>query len=95
MFVATLGSPYLPLDLPWDEVILFLEEVDEDPYRVDRMLTTLAVTGVLDSVAGAYVCLCACACVRVCLPLPVATFRFQVGFVSRRFLSFSLFCLQA
>ncbi|MFH1135629.1 MAG: LD-carboxypeptidase [Pseudomonadota bacterium] len=32
--------------------ILFLEDVDESPYRVDRMLTALRLAGVLDRCAG-------------------------------------------
>ena len=43
------GSGYLP---DFTGSILFLEDVDEAPYRVDRMLTQLALAGILDSVAG-------------------------------------------
>jgi muramoyltetrapeptide carboxypeptidase len=32
--------------------LLFLEEVSEAPYRIDRMLTSLLVSGHLDHVAG-------------------------------------------
>src|SRR3546814_2221243 len=32
--------------------ILFLEDVSEAPYRVDRMLTTLKLMGALDGIAG-------------------------------------------
>ncbi|WP_374659532.1 LD-carboxypeptidase [Inhella sp.] len=32
--------------------ILFLEDISEDPYRVDRYLTQLLLAGVLDGVAG-------------------------------------------
>ena len=49
VLTALLGSPYLP---DFRGAILFLEDVDEAPYRVDRMLTHLALTGVLGSVAG-------------------------------------------
>lgn len=44
-----LGSPYLP---SWDGAILFLEDVDEEIYRVDRMLTHLRLAGVLERIAG-------------------------------------------
>lgn len=44
-----LGTPYAP---DFDGAILVLEEVAEEPYRVDRMLTHLQHTGVLDEVAG-------------------------------------------
>jgi muramoyltetrapeptide carboxypeptidase len=47
-----LGTPYLP-DL--DGAILFLEEVGERPYRVDRLLTHLGLAGVWDRVAGVLV----------------------------------------
>jgi muramoyltetrapeptide carboxypeptidase len=43
------GSPYLP---DFAGRILFLEDVDEAPYRIDRMLTTLKLMGVLDVIAG-------------------------------------------
>ena len=43
------GSPYLP---SWEGTILFLEDVDEDIYRVDRMLTTLRLAGVFGGVRG-------------------------------------------
>ena len=32
--------------------ILFIEDVDEQPYSIDRMLTQLRLTGKLDSAAG-------------------------------------------
>lgn len=41
------GSEYLP---SWDGAVLFLEDTDEDIYRVDRMLTTLKLAGVLKGV---------------------------------------------
>jgi muramoyltetrapeptide carboxypeptidase len=43
------GSPYLR---SFDGAILFLEEINEYIYRVDRMLSTLKLSGVLDRVAG-------------------------------------------
>jgi muramoyltetrapeptide carboxypeptidase len=43
--VASLGTPYA-FDPP-DGCILFLEEVNERPYRIDRMMTQLALSGVL------------------------------------------------
>jgi muramoyltetrapeptide carboxypeptidase len=46
---ALLGTPWA-----WDAVgaVLFLEDVSEDLYRVDRLLTQLRLAGVLDRVAG-------------------------------------------
>ena len=49
VLVALAGSPYLPA---FDGAILFLEDVSEAPYRVDRMLTTLKLMGALDRIAG-------------------------------------------
>ncbi len=43
------GSPYLP---DTSGTILFLEDVGEPPYRIDRMLTQLKLAGVLDGLAG-------------------------------------------
>ena len=49
VLTAILGSPYLP---DWDDTILFCEDVREDLYRVDRMLTQLKLAGVLGKVKG-------------------------------------------
>ena len=38
VLVATLGTPYAP---DTRDAILFLEDVNEKPYRIDRMLTQL------------------------------------------------------
>ena len=46
---SLLGTRYFP-DL--EGAILFLEETEEPPYRIDRMLTQLLESGVLDSTAG-------------------------------------------
>jgi muramoyltetrapeptide carboxypeptidase len=46
---AMVGSPYLPA---WKDTILFLEEIGEEVYRVDRMLTQLKLAGILQQVAG-------------------------------------------
>jgi muramoyltetrapeptide carboxypeptidase len=49
VLTALLGSPYLP---DFRDAILFLEDVNEAPYRIDRMLTQLSLAGVLSSVKG-------------------------------------------
>lgn len=46
---TTLGTPYQP---PFKNKILFLEDLDEPPYRFDRMLTHLLNAGLLQKVAG-------------------------------------------
>ena len=43
------GSPYWPA---FDGAILFLEDINEYIYRVDRMLSTLMLSGMLQRVAG-------------------------------------------
>ncbi len=49
VLAALVGTPYAP---PIDGAILFLEDVGERPYRVDRMLTTLRHAGWLARVRG-------------------------------------------
>ena len=49
VLTAILGSPYVP---DWDGAILFLEDVGEDLYRVDRMMTHLKIAGVLARLKG-------------------------------------------
>jgi muramoyltetrapeptide carboxypeptidase len=47
--VATLGTPY---EIATEGKILFLEDVNEKPFRVDRMLTQLRQAGKLSDVAA-------------------------------------------
>lgn len=49
LVTSLLGTPYVP---DFKNAILFLEEVGEAPYRVDRMLNQLKQSGILRSVAG-------------------------------------------
>lgn len=49
VLTALAGSRYLP---DFAGKILFLEDVGEAPYRVDRMFTTLKLMGALDKLAG-------------------------------------------
>ena len=49
LLCATLGTPYQP---PFKKCILFFEDLDEVPYRFDRMLTQLLNAGLLQQVAG-------------------------------------------
>jgi muramoyltetrapeptide carboxypeptidase len=44
VLTSIIGSGYLP---DWDGCILFLEDVEEAPYRIDRMLTQLRLAGIL------------------------------------------------
>jgi muramoyltetrapeptide carboxypeptidase len=49
VLTTIIGSQYLPA---WDGCILFLEDVDEAIYRVDRMLNQLALAGILAQARG-------------------------------------------
>ena len=49
VLTALAGSPYLP---DFSGKILFLEDVEEAPYRIDRMFSTLKLMGALDKIAG-------------------------------------------
>jgi muramoyltetrapeptide carboxypeptidase len=49
LLTATLGTPFAP-DL--GGALVFWEEINEPPYRVDRMLTHLGLSGNLANIAG-------------------------------------------
>ena len=49
LITATLGTPY---EIETDGKLLFLEDVDEEPYSIDRMLTQLRLAGKFERVAG-------------------------------------------
>ncbi len=49
VLTAILGSPYVP---DYSGAILFLEDVQENLYRIDRMLTSLKLAGILDKAKG-------------------------------------------
>lgn len=49
LLCASLGTPYQP---SFKRAILFFEDLDEPPYRFDRMLTQLLNAGLLQQVAG-------------------------------------------
>ncbi|MDR8391575.1 LD-carboxypeptidase [Aliifodinibius sp. S!AR15-10] len=51
VLTSMLGSGYLP---DFEGAILFLEDVGEDVYRIDRMLTQLKLNGVFDRINGLY-----------------------------------------
>jgi muramoyltetrapeptide carboxypeptidase len=52
VLTALMGTPFLP---DWQGRILFFEDVREQIYRVDRMLTQLALGGMLGRLAGVVV----------------------------------------
>jgi muramoyltetrapeptide carboxypeptidase len=47
--VAMIGTPY---QMATDDRLLFLEDVNEKPFRIDRMLTQMRQAGLLAGVAG-------------------------------------------
>jgi muramoyltetrapeptide carboxypeptidase len=49
VFCSLLGTPFEP---DTRECILFFEDVGEEPYKVDRMLTQLALAGKFDGIRG-------------------------------------------
>jgi muramoyltetrapeptide carboxypeptidase len=49
VFASLVGTPYLP---DTRDALIFLEDVSEAPYRIDRMLTQLAQAGVFARCAG-------------------------------------------
>jgi len=49
VLTAILGSSYVP---DYKDAILFVEDVQEDFYRIDRMLTSLKLAGILDKAKG-------------------------------------------
>ncbi|MBN1278316.1 MAG: LD-carboxypeptidase [Chlorobium sp.] len=46
---SMVGTPYLP---PFEEVLLFLEDINEPAYRIDRMLSHLGNAGLLSDSRG-------------------------------------------
>ncbi|SFJ77259.1 S66 peptidase family protein [Thermoflavimicrobium dichotomicum] len=49
LLVATLGTPY---EIDTKDKILFIEDVSEEPYSIDRMLTQLKLAGKLTAAKG-------------------------------------------
>ena len=49
VLVSMIGTPYEP---EWKDKILFLEETNEEPYRIDRMFWQMKQAGIFDQVKG-------------------------------------------
>jgi muramoyltetrapeptide carboxypeptidase len=47
--ISFLGTRY---DFSWENKIIFLEDINEPSYKIDRMLTQLKLAGKLDNIAG-------------------------------------------
>ena len=43
------GTPY---EIPWTDIILFIEDIGESPYRLDRLLTHLSMAKRLQKIKG-------------------------------------------
>lgn len=56
LVTALLGTPY---EIDTSDALLVIEEVEEAPYRIDRMLTQLRLAGSLSQVRGVLVGRCA------------------------------------
>jgi muramoyltetrapeptide carboxypeptidase len=52
LVAATLGTPWAWTVDAAQGAILFLEDINEEVYRIDRLLTQLRLSGLLDAVAG-------------------------------------------
>ncbi|MEB2778379.1 LD-carboxypeptidase [Algoriphagus sp. D3-2-R+10] len=49
VLTAISGSPYYP---DFKDSVLFIEDIGEDPYKMDRMMSTLKLNGTLDKIKG-------------------------------------------
>lgn len=49
MICSTIGTPY---EIDFNNKILFIEDIDEPPYSIDRLLTQLLLSGKLSSCRG-------------------------------------------
>lgn len=55
LLAALIGTPY---EVDTKDKILFIEEVEEEPYRIDRMLTQLRLAGKLQQAKGIIITEC-------------------------------------
>ncbi|MEX0994579.1 MAG: LD-carboxypeptidase [Balneolaceae bacterium] len=49
VLTSLIGSGYLP---DWKGALLFVEDIGEDVYRIDRMMSQLQLNGILDKING-------------------------------------------
>jgi len=49
LIVSLMGTPY---DIDFKDNIIFMEDIGEEPYKIDRMLTSLELSGKLSDAAG-------------------------------------------
>lgn len=53
LVVSLIGTPYMP---KLDKSILFLEEIEEKPYRIDRFFAQMKLAKIFDKVSGIILC---------------------------------------
>lgn len=46
------GTPYFLEDASWEDTLLFIEDVGEAPYKLDRMLQQFRLSGLLSRIKG-------------------------------------------
>jgi muramoyltetrapeptide carboxypeptidase len=73
LIATTMGTPY---EIDTRGRILFIEDVDEQPYSIDRMLTQLRLAGKLSAAAGIVIGECAACRPREFQPSFESTFSF-------------------
>ncbi len=49
VFLAMRATPF---DFPWKGSVLFIEDVGEKPYQIDRMMQNLRISGALSQISG-------------------------------------------
>ena len=52
MLSMLLGTPYFLEDESWENTLLFIEDVGEAPYKLDRMLQQFRLSGLLSRIKG-------------------------------------------
>ncbi len=55
LFAGLIGTPWMPKPRRGEDFILFIEEIHEQPYKLDRYLTQLILSGWMKNVAGVVV----------------------------------------
>lgn len=47
-----MGLRYTPFDYSYDNAILFIEDIGEEPYKIDRMMQNLRLSGILSRISA-------------------------------------------
>ncbi|MDR0370848.1 MAG: LD-carboxypeptidase [Prevotellaceae bacterium] len=51
-FTVFMGLRHTPFDLNFEHAILFIEDIGEEAYKIDRMMQNLRLSGALDQISG-------------------------------------------